>query len=481
MTAKNGGSSGDLDESVVETALRDGHILLLLHGLENMTPSFWDRLRRRLEGKPTQIILVSTESAWWDGKQMWESLGGAPLLKSYIGRATPLDAHARSMQQVILEQTREWVPDLNTPEEFFERCYWPLHVVPLDRDFKPTGLPLELETVIQGEQNKRILLLGDGGAGKTTALSKLFLAAIHGELLQSPDWPLVPLLVNLGDLQGVEDTHFYRLTRALPHNLDKDLSPLKQIPGLLVLLDGLNEVPQIVSRHALVTSVNGIIARLEESAGSRFILTCRKQESALPDSLARRVCRNAYGQAFQPYKLLPLDFDTSQRTMLAAPEGEKVLKRMGESAHKLLCNPLVLRLACVASEALASSQTPITRDAIYSYAVHRMLERDTEEQNVLSGALSSLELARQGMVILAALMVEHGDLIEIEAAEAANLLVKCVAEERWGAHLWWARLVADNAERTIGWPMNMTAVQQKVCMEIIVKEFSKTSLMRAVL
>ncbi len=480
LALRNRNSSGGLDESVIRTALHDGQILLLLHGLETAPLFFWNRLRRTLEGKPIRLALVSTENAWWHGEQTWTSMGGAPPIKSYQGRATPLDEHAHLMRKVFLEQTREWVPELDTPEEFFERSYWPLHVVPLDHDFKPTGLPLELETVIQNKHNTRILLLGDGGSGKTTALSKLFLAAMRGELMLSPDWPLVPLLFNLGDLQGVTDAHFHRRARALPVAYKNDLSHIGRIPGLLVLLDGLNEVPRAVPRPALVTSLNGLVVRLEGSTDSRFILTCRKQESALPDSLVRRLCRSTSGEAFRPYELLPLDSATSQKIIQAAPQGQKVLDKMGESAAKLLCNPLVLRLACIASGRLAASQTPITRDTIFSYAVRRMLERDTEEQNVLSGALTSLGLAHQGMAILAALMVERGGLVEIEAKEAATLLLECVAKERWDAHLWWARVGIANAGRISGWSADMSPSQQRAWMEIIVEEFSKTSLMRAV-
>ncbi|MBI5651490.1 MAG: SUMF1/EgtB/PvdO family nonheme iron enzyme [Chloroflexi bacterium] len=163
--------------------------------------------------------------------------------------------------------------------------------------------------VVSDPKLRRLVLLGDPGGGKSTFVNYLaFILARHQIepndqwLEKLPDWTLgaaMPVRVILRDwvawvsanhshppsAQSLWDFLKHDLTS---HGLETEFAPLKKYlleRGGLVLLDGLDEVPDANARRALLKSV---IEDFERGCGKcRIVVTCRpyayeKREWKLP-------------------------------------------------------------------------------------------------------------------------------------------------------------------------------------------------------
>ena len=132
--------------------------------------------------------------------------------------------------------------------------------------------PKEYEDILEAfSKVKQAALLGAPGAGKSTTLRKLA-AELARRARECESAPL-PILVSLGDWRGDEGVEAF-LAGRIPE-LGGALRALSEAGRLVVLLDGLNEVPT-AKRHAKGGEVRALREGL--AGDTPFIVSCRRDD-----------------------------------------------------------------------------------------------------------------------------------------------------------------------------------------------------------
>ena len=210
-----------------------------------------------------------------------------------------------------------------------------------------------------------LLLLGPPGGGKTTALWRLALDLAEAGLAGADSVPL-PVFVRLGGLQpgqslpdllkadlasaSLEDAHGLRFSLTAHRNLAGLLETLLE-PGQLVLLwDGLNEVPRsrfAASAHALDAFRRAYPGRLGGTQ-TQSVTTCRADDYAL-------LCEEGGADPYpvQGVTIQGLDQATIRQVVigrLGAGKGAALLDALNQPEHAALAGlartPLLLTMLC---------------------------------------------------------------------------------------------------------------------------------------
>ena len=211
-----------------------------------------------------------------------------------------------------------------------------------------------------------LLLLGPPGGGKTTALWRLALDLAEAGLAGADSVPL-PVFVRLGGLQpgqslpdllkadlasaSLEDAHGLRFSLTAHRNLAGLLETLLE-PGQLVLLwDGLNEVPRsrfAESAHALDAFRRAYPGRLGGTQKTQSVTTCRADDYAL-------LCEEGGADPYpvQGVIIQGLDPATIRQVVigrLGAGKGAALLDALNQPEHAALAGlartPLLLTMLC---------------------------------------------------------------------------------------------------------------------------------------
>ena len=136
------------------------------------------------------------------------------------------------------------------------------------------------EGMAVAHDNARLLILGKPGAGKTTFLKHLAVDCSKGEFQPN----LIPVLIELRKIRSTE----WKLLDALSEELSTDnqqTQTLLEQGRLLILMDGLDEVPSNSFRHSVQEQLRSLgveeqlrdLAQERKYSGNRFIVTCRTQ------------------------------------------------------------------------------------------------------------------------------------------------------------------------------------------------------------
>jgi HEAT repeat protein len=244
-------------------------------------------------------------------------------------------------------------------------------------DPKAAGLPppVPLETVLQTDEH--LAILGEPGAGKSTALQFIGLCYARAATGQAVEQltikrPAIPILLRLQVSAStiVQATLRTALVAEIQSRLqcqDEDANRLfdawRQSPGLLVLLDGLDEVPADLRQ-----SVREQIERSAHSRIGRVILTSRLAGFLTLGGLQEYTLK-PFADARQealPYLKGWLRALKPEWQAQVEEKAQSLIEQMQASAalRRLLNNPLLLRLSAqhyAATGAIARSCADLYR------------------------------------------------------------------------------------------------------------------------
>lgn len=223
-----------------------------------------------------------------------------------------------------------------------------------------------------------LMVLGSPGAGKSTFLRKIGLEALKGEK-GDYEHECIPVLLELKSLNGkIEDAivQEFRIC-GLPYP-EEATNKLLEAGKLLVLFDGLDEVPSKKLNHA-IEEIQNFVDRYDKN---RFIASCRIA---------------AYRSNFRRFTDVAMaDFDapqirqfisnwfhsqTDQELGTALRCWSLLQKPENIAAKELAQSPLLLTLLCLVYD--RSQNFPQNRSVLYRKALRVLLEEWASEKRIL--------------------------------------------------------------------------------------------------
>lgn len=180
---------------------------------------------------------------------------------------------------------------------------------------------------------KRIMLVGDPGTGKTTALAKIAQNIIRSNIkiltegVITPEVKLdVPILIKAVDFVKFSDCHSLREAYFAKESL-RDRLTLR-----VLLIDGLDEL-DIKTRDEVIKKAEEFCQEI----GCGIIISSRKVEATKHTM-----------PSFQQYELLPFDYDQAIQLVERMAKDEKIIRIIKEALQneelKLVLTPLTLQL-----------------------------------------------------------------------------------------------------------------------------------------
>ena len=275
----------------------------------------------------------------------------------------------------LMERRKQEKRELNIPAEEGSQLYQPREYEEKQR-FEHQQFLQQILGPGQGTtQGRRVAIVGEPGAGKTTTLQNIARWLLSENQIED----YLPIWVSLAELQGqsLEDYLFETwLTtaigkRQLTEEVKQEFEQQVEAGRVWLLLDGLDEMPvgdrAITPQEILKQQLQGSIS------SARVVVTCRlnlweADNNALAD--------------FEIYRML--DFDVSGQEKFIRqffqqqqdpPKAEKLQAQLKQSKDRrlrdLVKNPLRLTLLCTIWET-AEAQLPETQAQLYQQFVQQI-------------------------------------------------------------------------------------------------------------
>jgi formylglycine-generating enzyme required for sulfatase activity len=286
------------------------------------------------------------------------------------------------------EKYHRWADEFYIHEE---SKVLPLFASPYEDDTERKREDL-LKTI---RENKRLLVLGEPGMGKTVAMERMMWETAHAEDL------VVPILVQLLYFQEGDLIELIRVslneTEYLAFDNTKSVRAFLRQTPCLILFDGLNEIP---GRQREIAT--GAIANfMREFSEQRYVVTSRSQ-----DELWRKLrSSDLIEKAVVIQRITEGQAQSYLEVHLGADSGQALYAQLDDSLRALARTPLLLWLikeACQGSDQLL--ELPRNRGELFErFVMNKLLEREEKLELVLDA-----EVKRKALAELAfSLQLEH--------------------------------------------------------------------------
>ena len=215
----------------------------------------------------------------------------------------------------------------------------------------------------------RLMVLGKPGSGKTTFLRHVAIACCKGEFLADH----IPILIELRDINPSEFNLINYIYQEFDLANEEQIKHFLKQGKLLILLDGLDEVPRQFIRN-IQDHIRDFSGRYYRS---RFILTCRTQttEYTLPrfDYVEVADFNLEQAEIFSRNWFSALAETSEQETNLTVQFMAKLRLPQNKPTADLAVTPILLSLTCSVFNDL--KDLPSKRSDLYEYGLNWLLEK----------------------------------------------------------------------------------------------------------
>jgi hypothetical protein len=288
-------------------------------------------------------------------------------------------------------------------------------------------VPLRLEEATSGSEDlshktildvgSRLRIVGDPGSGKSSLIKKIFRDACYAAINGSKGARL-PILIELRDLRipdTIESESTWlldelrrRVSRAAVYRMSDCFETYSQTDGLLVLLDGLDEVA--TQRYPVVVRLIDELAEALAHLSPRntIVLTLRTHfHQQVRGTLHVHFPHAAYVKPFTPTDIY--DFLTRWPKRTDMREIVQIYRDLMDrpTLREMCTNPLVLAMYVADYQATGETLIPDTRTEFYSSVTEELLIKRRLRQTGTTAAKSTLRDLRErilGSIALAHLL-----------------------------------------------------------------------------
>ena len=297
-----------------------------------------------------------------------------------LGMREPVDLSAVYTGVKLLDSRDVLRFEVEALEDTFRQARFRGYSARSDRDEKHSGIAI-------ANLKQYLMVLGGPGAGKSTFLRKVGLEALRTFYYEKAEYRhrLIPVLLELKRFEAgeIDIAKFIAAefeTCGFPE-ADKFTQNALAQGNLLVLLDGLDEVPS-ANLNNVLTTIRDFVDQYDEN---RFMASCRVAASGYRDDAFRRFS-----------DVMMADFDDEQiqqficnwfsseqdRERDTAEKCWEALARPENKASKELAHtPLLLTYLCLVYN--LSQRFPNNRSRLYKKALRILLEEWAAEKRIL--------------------------------------------------------------------------------------------------
>ena len=297
-----------------------------------------------------------------------------------LGMREPVDLSAVYTGVKLLDRRDVWQYEVEALEDRFRQNRLRGYSTRYERDRKYSGISI-------ANQQQYLMVLGGPGAGKSTFLRKVGLEALRTFHYERAEYGhrLIPVLLELKrfDAKDIDIAKFIADEFEIcgfPEAEKFAQNALMQ-GNLLVLLDGLDEVPSANLDHVL-TTIRDFVDRYDDN---RFIASCRVAASGYRDDAFRRFSdvTMADFDDEQIRQFIRNWFSSEQdRERDTAGKCWEILQKPENKASKELAHtPLLLTYLCLVYD--SAQRFPNNRSRLYKKALRILLEEWAAEKRIL--------------------------------------------------------------------------------------------------
>jgi predicted NACHT family NTPase len=226
----------------------------------------------------------------------------------------------------------------------------------------------------------KIIIQGRPGSGKSTFLQAVAIKCIQGKLLHNS----IPIFVNLKNFAEKYQIYNQSLFDYIYETFNNEIDKLEfntALRNALVLLDGLDEVPEIISNN-IISEINIFVNKYYKS---RVIITCRTSaqsykfrdfiELEIVDFEEKQVIIFAY-----QWFLSVAKSSFAEAKSLAEQFIQKLQLSENQQIHQLTTTPLLLSITCLLF--YTHGDFPHSRSEVYRQALELLLIRWDEARGI---------------------------------------------------------------------------------------------------
>lgn len=214
------------------------------------------------------------------------------------------------------------------------------------------------------EQFSRLLVLGKPGAGKTTFLKHLAVNCCQGEFYGG----LVPVFLELRSIQTDTFDLFQEIQQAFELSEQSQTATLLQHGKVLVILDGLDEVPN-QWRRQVQNQIRDVARKYHQN---RFILTCRTQIIECPPENFE--CVEVADFNPEQVRQFVENWFSAKTSAQGAEKARGLLQQLenNKPIRELAITPILLSLTCCFFDDIG--ELPTQRSQLYRRGLNQLLK-----------------------------------------------------------------------------------------------------------